>query len=239
MNLKKQLSIFITAGYPELNSLPEQLEFLEQKGIDFVEVGMPFSDPMADGEVIQKSSEIALKNGMNLDLLFKQLQQRKSTIPIVLMGYFNPVIKYGLQRFLEKCSELGIQKVILPDLSPEIYERFYQLDFETHCVYPVFIVSPLTEDMRVKKIAEQSKNSFVYLVSSNSITGQAFSTENENQYTRIRDLCQQTPVYMGFGIKQKKDIEFAYQFCDGAIIGSAYLKALEKGKQNDFLSLIL
>ena len=128
----KQLSIFVTAGYPRINSLPDQLSTLENEGIDFIEVGIPFSDPMADGPVIQNTSEIALKNGMNLTLLFEQLKQRKTSIPVVLMGYLNPVLAFGIDKFLQECKEVSVYTVIFPDMSAEIYERFFQHQFEKY-----------------------------------------------------------------------------------------------------------
>lgn len=233
----KQLSIFITAGYPDLESLPNQLSLLEDHGVDFIEVGIPFSDPMADGPTIQKTSDIALKNGMNLDLLFDQLLERNSTVPIVLMGYLNPVIAYGLTRFLKACSEVNVASVILPDMSLEIYERFYQTAFEEYGVTPSFLITPSTGADRIAKISETCRNSFVYLVSSNATTGKniSFDQDQTSDFHRIQSACGTTPLFMGFGIDSKEKVDYVHSVCDGAIIGSAYLKALEKGTEVQFL----
>lgn len=237
---KKQLSIFITAGYPALNSLNEQLLFLQDSGIDFIEVGIPFSDPLADGPVIQATSTIALKNGMNLALLFDQLSKRTSTIPLVLMGYLNPVLAFGIEKFLERCVDCGVKTVILPDLSLEIYQRNYQSHFEKFGVSPAFIVTPSSSDDRIELAAELCKASFVYVVSSNTTTGSTTNALSENavRYNEIKQLCGVTPVFIGFGIKTKEDVLSAQSSADGAIIGSAYLKALSHEEQTIFLKSI-
>lgn len=234
---KKQLSIFITAGYSSLESTNEQLELLQEKGVDFVEVGIPFSDPMADGPTIQETSEIALKKGMNLEVLFQQLEQRTSTIPIVLMGYFNPVLSYGITRFLERCQSLGIRSVILPDLSLEIYQRFYQTEFEKRSVFPSFLITPSSSKDQIKITADICRNSFVYLVSSNATTGgsSSFSREMLDEYSAIKALCGDTPMFVGFGIDNRDKVDKIQSVCDGAIIGSAYLKALARNENTRFL----
>ncbi|NVK64803.1 MAG: tryptophan synthase subunit alpha [Flavobacteriales bacterium] len=233
----KQLSIFVTAGYPNLESLPEQLSLLEAKGVDFVEVGIPFSDPMADGPTIQKTSDIALKNGMNLDRLFDQLREYNSNLPVVLMGYLNPVLAYGIDRFLSLCKEVGVSSVILPDMSLEIYERFYQTTFHEYEITPCFLITPSTSTERIATIAKTCRNSFVYLVSSNATTGEniSFGQDQKKRFERIRSACGETPLFMGFGIDSKEKVDFVHEVCDGAIIGSAYLKALEHGNEITFL----
>ena len=237
----KQLSIFITAGYPELYSLNDQLNLLEANSIDFVEVGIPFSDPMADGPTIQQTSDIALKNGMTLSLLFDQLESRTSTIPLVLMGYLNPVLSYGIERFLQSCNKVGVRSVILPDMSLEIYNRFYRDQFEAAGIHPSFLITPSSSTERIKKISEACKNSFVYLVSSNATTGgkSSFESKEVETYSRIKSICGQTPLFIGFGIDSKEKVEFVQNVSDGAIIGSAYLKAIENGRANEFLSEVL
>ena len=233
----KQLSIFVTAGYPELNSLQEQLNLLESKGVDFVEVGIPFSDPMADGPTIQQTSDVALKNGMNLELVFAQLSERTSTLPIVLMGYLNPVLSFGIERFLNACNEVGVRSVILPDMSLEIYNRFYRNQFERHEVFPCFLITPTSSPERIQRISEACKNSFVYLVSSNATTGgvSSFAPEQAKNYADIRKICGETPLFIGFGIDSKEKVKFVQDVCDGAIIGSAYLKAVKKNEATEFL----
>lgn len=231
---KKQLSIFITAGFPELNSTGKQILELQAKGVDFIEVGIPFSDPMADGPVIQHSSEIALKNGMTLNLLFQQLKAIKEEvkIPLVLMGYLNPILAFGLERFLEACQQINVSTVIIPDLSFEIYQRFHQTTFEKHGVSLVFLITPDTSEERIRQIEQVSQNSFVYLVSSTKITGGGFEITNELgiKYKKIRGILKDTPLMMGFGISNLTDAKKAQAYCDGAIIGSAYIKAIFSGK---------
>jgi tryptophan synthase alpha chain len=235
----KQLSIFITAGYPALESTTQQILSLQEQGIDFIEVGIPFSDPMADGPVIQETSSIALKNGMQLDLLFEQLLSIKDKVqlPIVIMGYLNPVLQYGIEKFLSKCQEIEIASVILPDMSLELYERFYQSSFEIYGIQVSFLITPTTSNDRIKRISEVSKNSFVYLVSQSSITGgnSAINTEKNDRYKEIKKLCSDVPVMLGFGINSEEDVVKAQANCDGAIIGSAYLKALKNGKELEFI----
>jgi tryptophan synthase alpha chain len=226
---KKQLSIFITAGFPSLESTTTQILELQSKGVDFIEVGIPFSDPMADGEVIQKASAIALKNGMNLQLLFDQLlsMQLQIKVPIVLMGYLNPILQFGMKNFLEKCKSLNISSVIIPDLSLEIYERYYQSLFEKYDMPITFLITPEVSNERVKEIAIKCKKSFVYLVSKTSITGGVDSKfDSQKDYLRIKSFCSEVPIMMGFGISTKKDVEQVYKYCDGAIIGSAFIKSI-------------
>ena len=153
----KQLSIFTTAGYPNLNSLISQIAQFEDNDIDFIEVGIPFSDPMADGPIIQNTSDIALRNGMNMDLIFQQLAAINTSIPLVLMGYLNPVMTFGLNKFLGKCHSLNIRTVILPDLSLEIYERYHKSTFERYNVHPVFLITPSTDHSRVIQIAKANR----------------------------------------------------------------------------------
>jgi len=199
-------------------------------GVDFVEVGIPFSDPMADGPTIQESSEIALKNGMNLERLFEQLTERTTTIPLVLMGYLNPVLSFGIERFLQSCNAVGVRTVILPDMSLEIYNRFYKSQFEAHEVFPSFLITPSSSAERIRTISEACKHSFVYLVSSNATTGgtSSFHPEQIESYRAIREICGETPMFIGFGIDSREKVEFVQKVSDGAIIGSAYLNALKK-----------
>lgn len=236
---KKQLSIFVTAGYPTRDSLVSQLRFLQAKQIDFIEVGIPFSDPMADGPTIQETSEIALKNGMNVELLLQQLESCSSeiTTPLVLMGYLNPVLQFGLEAFLKRCADLNIASLILPDLSLEMYERKYKALFEKHKVPLTFLVTPNTPNERVLQIAETCKNSFVYLVGQNGTTGMTLnvSANQTIRYSEMKQLCGNTPLFMGFGITNKTQKDAAFAVCDGAIIGTAYLKALAKNETEQFI----
>lgn len=236
-NTHPLLSIFLTAGYPRLNDLPRQLALLEKHGVDFVEVGIPFSDPLADGPVIQESSAIALQNGMQLSLIFEQLKKVNTSLPLVLMGYLNPILQFGVNRFLEEANNVGVKHVVLPDLSMEIYERFYKNLFDYFSVTPCFLVTPKTADERIRKAARLSEKGFVYLVSTNATTGvQHLTTNNlEERYKEVKSLCGSTPVIMGFGIKDKATFDTATNTVDGAIIGSAFIQALGRGAEQEFL----
>lgn len=239
----KQTSIFVTAGYPEFDSLPSQLRFLQNNGIDFIEVGIPFSDPMADGPVIQATSSVALKNGMTIEHLFEQLRACSNdiTIPLVLMGYLNPVMQYGIDRFLSNCKELNIRSLILPDLSLELYEARYKSHFENAGIPLSFLITPQTPDERIQRIAETCKSSFVYLVSQNSITGGQAEMSDAllKRYQSIQEVCGETPLFLGFGIDSAEKRHQGFEYCDGVIVGSAYLKALEKGKEEQFLNELM
>lgn len=239
----KQVSIFVTAGYPDINSLKRQLLTLQDQGVDFVEVGIPFSDPMADGPVIQETSSIALGNGMKLGLLLDQLDALRSEvhIPLVLMGYLNPVLQFGLDTFLSRCRSLGIASLILPDLSVELYETKYRSVFEKYKIPVTFLITPLTPDDRVQRVAQVCQNSFVYLVGQNSITGQGYSISDgmTTRYTQLKMLCGNTPLFLGFGIDSKEKKEQAFISTDGVIVGTAYLKALKAGEEEEFVSTLL
>lgn len=231
------LSIFLTAGYPRLNDLSQQIKLLEKHRVDFVEIGIPFSDPLADGPIIQDSSSIALKNGMSLPLIFQQLKEIETSLPLVLMGYLNPILQFGIEHFLLETKNAGIDKVILPDLSMEIYERDYQSIFEKYSITPCFLVTPKTTNDRIQKAAKLSVKGFIYLVSTNSTTGANNDSTEELQlrYSEIKNLCGGTPVIMGFGIRDKATFQQATQHVDGAIIGSAFIQALGYGSEEEFL----
>lgn len=240
---KKQISIFITAGFPSMESTIEQIVNLQDQGVDFIELGIPFSDPMADGPVIQHTSNVALANGMNLHVLFEMIAKNKEliSIPLVLMGYFNPILQMGLPYFLENCQKNKIRHVIIPDISVELFESHYQKLFEQFDVHLCFLVTPETADERIQKMASYSKNAFIYLVSQAAITGEnkEINTALTQRYTEIKQLCGETPLMLGFGIKNKQDVKKAQQFTDGAIIGTAYLKALEIGEEMGFVEGVI
>lgn len=234
----KSLSLFITAGYPEKESLGQQILFLQEQGIDFLEIGIPFSDPMADGPVIQETSSIALKNGMNLDLLFEQLSAIKHQvrIPLVLMGYLNPILQFGLNSFLERCESLGISGLIIPDLSFELVQSKYRSTFESHQIPLIYLVTPTTSDTRIKQIAQVSQSSFIYLVGQNKITGSSYSlSAHAKRYSEIKSLCGEVPLFLGFGISSSAQKKEAFTYLDGVIVGSAYLQALSLGKEEEFI----
>ena len=240
---KKQRGFFITAGYPKFRSLGEQLFKLQNSGVDFIEVGMPFSDPVADGPTIQMSSEIALENGMTIPILFEQIEQirGKIKVPLVLMGYLNPVWKYGMHKFLTKCAGLGINSVIIPDLSVEIYERDFQSLFEKTGVALIFLITPETSDERIRRVSQYARQSFMYLISRSGITGSQLKITSDltQRYSEIREICGSIPIFIGFGITRKKHVQLVCEYADGAIIGSAYLKAIHEGKEDEFLKEIL
>ncbi len=221
------LSIYLTAGYPELGSTVNLVNELDESGVDFIELGIPFSDPMADGKVIQESSATALQNGMNMNVLTNQIVQirSKTDLPIVLMGYFNPVYQFGIERLLKFCQLNHIEALIIPDISPEYYKRFYQSLFEAYGVSLIFMITADTCPDRLREIDKLS-NCFIYLVSSPSITGQRAELDVSwlVQMKKITTLNLKTPVVVGFGIQDKESFAKANDLFDGAIIGSAFIK---------------
>ena len=226
---KNVLAIYFTAGYPELNDTAPTLAALQQAGADLVEIGMPFSDPLADGPVIQESSKTALQNGMNISLLFDQLKnfREKISLPVVLMGYVNPVMQFGVEEFAAKCSETGIDGVILPDLPPEIYEQEFRAVFEKHGLHFIFLVTPRTPEQRVWHLAGLSKG-FLYLVSSAGTTGGTgkFSVERENALRIVSGYDLKIPVLTGFGIHDHGSFLSATKYTNGAVVGSAFIREL-------------
>ncbi len=230
------LSIYFTAGHPTLNSTVPVIKALSDAGADMIEIGMPFSDPMADGPVIQCSSSVALKNGMSLKLLFSQLKDiRKTTdIPLLLMGYLNPVLQYGMEKFCDDCAEAGIDGIILPDLPLDVYQEEYRQIFEKHGLRNIFLISPQTSAERIRIINEAS-NGFVYMVSSSSTTGMktGFSQEQIAYFERIRDMKLSNPSLVGFGISTHESFATVCQYASGTIIGSAFVKMLAESKDLD------
>lgn len=225
------LSVYFTAGYPNLeDTVPIILE-LEKNGVDMIEIGMPFSDPLADGPTIQQSSEVAIRNGMTIPKLFEQLQDvRKHTmIPLVLMGYLNPVMQYGVERFCQKAKEIGIDGIILPDLPLSDYVREYKQLFEQNELSKVFLVTPQTPEQRIREI-DSHTNGFVYMVSSASVTGSTTgkAVTNTNYFRRVAGMELRNPAIIGFGIHDRDTFDQACSHSRGAIIGSAFIKALAK-----------
>ncbi len=237
-NKKKDiLSVYFSAGYPELKDTPQMIKLLVKNGVDLIEIGMPFSDPMSDGPVIQKSNDIALKNGMSLRILFEQLEDIRSEvdIPLLMMGYINPVMQYGIDRFCEKCHELGIDGVILPDLPLDVYLEEYKRTFEKYNLHMIFLISPQTSDDRIYKIDKESKG-FIYMVSSSSTTGMknSISDEQEAYFNRLNNMNLKNPKLIGFGISNHETFQKACKYANGVIIGSAFIKALaEEGELED------
>ncbi|MFX1707860.1 tryptophan synthase, alpha chain [Chitinophaga ginsengisegetis] len=229
------LNIYCTAGFPELNDTLPVMTALQQYGADLIELGMPFSDPLADGPVIQDSSTKALQNGMSLHKLFEQLTSFRDRIqvPVILMGYFNPVLTYGVEAFCAKCAEVGIDGIIVPDLPMAEYENEYRPVFEKYNLHLIFLVTPETSEERIRKIDSLSKG-FIYAVSSSSTTGKDKDMKDQQAYfERLKQLQLKNPVLIGFGIKDKATFEAASAYANGAIIGTAFIRAIEHSKNID------
>ncbi len=237
------LSIYFTAGYPKLESTLDIAEALEKGGADFIEIGFPYSDPLADGPVIQNSSQVALKNGMNLKVLFEQLKdlRKRVSIPVLLMGYANPVLQFGVENFCNACADAGIDGVIVPDLPMYEYEEMYKDHFLDNNLSNIFLVTPLTSEERIRKIDSLS-NGFIYLLSSSSTTGKTLtvSDASENYFSRIQNMKLENPTMIGFGISDSKSFTKAATYTRGAIVGSAFVKFLDTegamDKIGDFIS---
>jgi tryptophan synthase alpha chain len=234
---KKQnlLNIYFTAGYPNLNDTTLIIKQLAQAGVDMIEVGMPYSDPLADGATIQESGIKAITNGMTLSLLFEQLSAIRSDVktPLILMGYFNQVMQFGEENFLAACQRAGIETVILPDLPLQVYEQDLKSLFERYHVNIVFLVTPQTSEERIRKIDALS-NSFIYIVADSSITGSATGISDTQiaYFQRIKAMNLRNPTLIGFGISDRKSYQTVCEYANGAIIGSAFIKALTHGKDN-------
>ncbi|QFZ55166.1 tryptophan synthase subunit alpha [Oceanihabitans sp. IOP_32] len=228
---KKLLSIYFTAGYPNTNDTVPIIQNLEKNGVDMIEIGLPFSDPLADGPTIQASSTQALKDGMTSELLFNQLKDIRKTvsIPLIIMGYFNPMLQYGVEAFCKKCQETGIDGLIIPDLPVDVYHEKYQAVFEKYGLINVFLITPQTTEERIRYIDSVS-NGFIYMVSSASTTGaQAGFGEEQTQYfKRIAEMNLKNPQIIGFGISNNDTFTQATQYAKGAIIGSAFVKHVTK-----------
>ncbi|MHB1921459.1 MAG: tryptophan synthase subunit alpha [Chitinophagaceae bacterium] len=225
------LSIYFTAGFPQLTDTLTILQSLEEAGVDMVELGIPFSDPLADGPVIQASGKKALENGMTLALLFEQLKNFRQTIhlPVLLMGYLNPVMQYGMENFLSRCREVGIDGVILPDLPLQEFEQHYQDLFEAYGIYFIFLITPETTEDRIRRIDSVSRG-FVYLVSTSSTTGSERDLQGrEGYFQQVEQMQLIHPILVGFGIRTRRDFDLASSHVQGAIIGTAFIQALESG----------
>jgi tryptophan synthase alpha chain len=227
----KLLSIYFTAGFPNLNDTADIIIKLQESGVDMIEIGLPFSDPLADGPTIQDSSMSAINNGMNTEILFNQLKDIRDrvSIPLIIMGYFNPILQYGVEKFCKKCNEIGIDGLIIPDLPIDYYLENYKSIFEQNKLYNMFLIAPQTSDERIRKIDSISKG-FIYMVSSSSITGSrnSFSSEQINYFERIEKMNLNTPRIIGFGVGNKETFNATVNYSKGAIIGSAFIKNLHE-----------
>ena len=224
------LSVFFTAGFPKLHSTPEILKALESQGLHFAEIGIPFSDPLADGPVIQQCSTKAIQNGMTLQGLLEELTLHKGQIkiPYLLIGYLNPVMQFGMEDFCQKASAAGVSAVILPDLPPEVYQREYEHLFQKYELPMVFLITPHTSDERIRKIDTLSKG-FIYAVSTAATTGgqDIFGEEQSAFFQRIGRMKLQNPVMVGFGIHNAQNLQTVWAHLQGAITGTAFLRHLE------------
>ncbi len=243
---KNVLNVYCTAGYPQLSSTLEVMKSLQQNGANIIELGMPYSDPLADGPVIQQSGSVALANGMTIVKLFDQLKdfRKEISIPVILMGYMNPVLQYGFEKFCADAAAVGIDGLILPDLPEYEFETEYGAIIKKYNLDFIFLTTPETSEERIKKLDSLSTG-FLYAVSSSSTTGSDKKAVNTDDYLKkLRNLKLKNPVLVGFGIKNKASFDAVCQLADGAIIGSAYIKALENSADvnaatKSFLSSIL
>lgn len=241
---KKLLSIYFSAGHPNLEDTVPILKKLQTAGVDMVEIGLPFSDPLADGPTIQESSTKALRNGMTTEKLFSQLENIREhiDIPLVLMGYFNPMMQYGIEKFCQRCEAIGIDGLIIPDLPVDVYHEEYKTLFDAHGLYNMFLITPQTPEERIRYIDEVS-NGFIYMVSSASVTGakNTFGQTQTDYFDRIAKMGLSTPTVVGFGISNAETYTAATTHSKGAIIGSAFIQFLENegvDKINQFISSI-
>ena len=227
---KKLLSIYFTAGFPQLGDTVPILEQLQEADVDMIELGLPFSDPLADGPTIQESSTQALRNGMTTDKLFTQLEGIRDRIhvPMIVMGYFNPMMQYGVERFCKRCQEVGIDGLIIPDLPADVYHEQYQSLFQQYGLLNMFLITPQTPEERIRYI-DQVSEGFIYMVSSAATTGAqgSFGDTQQHYFQRIADMKLQSKLLVGFGISNAETYQAAVAHSQGAIIGSAFIKHLE------------
>jgi tryptophan synthase alpha chain len=228
---KNILSIYFTAGHPRLDATVEIIKTLADEGADLIEIGIPFSDPVADGPVIQQSSQTALENGMSVKLLFDQLKNIRNVVdvPLILMGYLNPVLQYGIEPFCRKCAEIGIDGTILPDLPLDIYTHEFKPIFDRYGIHNIFLATPQTSDERYREL-DATSGGFLYMVAASSITGtrKKFEKYQLEYFVRIKKLHLKLPRLIGFGISSADTFQTACKYANGAIIGSAFIKALEQ-----------
>ena len=229
------LNIYCTAGYPQLDSTLKIMKALEDNGAGIIELGMPYSDPLADGPVIQASSTIAIANGMTIKKLFEQLKDFRNEIhiPVILMGYMNPVLQYGFEKFCADAAAVGIDGLILPDLPEFEFETEYGAIIKKYGLDFIFLVTPETSEERIKKLDELSTG-FLYAVSSSSTTGSDKNMTDVNSYLqKLKGLQLRNAILVGFGIKDKQTFDTACRYANGAIIGSAFVKALEGSEDQE------
>ena len=237
----KIISIYFTAGFPNLNNTKSLIEELSRNKVDIIEIGLPFSDPLADGPTIQSSSMQALQNGMTTTLLFEQLKDIRNTvdIPLIIMGYFNPMLQFGIENFLKACRQIGIDGLIIPDLPLEVYLSDYKTLFETYEIQMIFLITPQTSEDRIRLI-DNNSNAFIYMISSAGVTGSKDQfEENQLQYfERIARMNLKNPQLIGFGVSNKTTFQQAIKHQKGAIIGSSFIQFISKNKIPDIKNFI-
>jgi len=246
-NRENLLTVYFTAGYPKLDDTETIICSLAESGANIIEIGIPYSDPLADGPVIQESGMAAIDNGMTLQVLFKQLTdiRTKTQVPLILMGYFNQLLQYGVDKFLDDCVKTGIDGLIIPDLPLMEYEQFYKDKLTQRNISISFLITPQTEESRIHKVDALSTG-FIYVVSDSSITGMKTGISNQqiSYFERIKSLQLKTPQLIGFGISDRESYLTASKYANGAIIGSAFIKHLKAKNEvdkatADFINLIL
>ena len=234
------LNVFYTAGFPNLTDTVAIAQQLEKAGADIIEIGIPFSDPIADGPVIQESNKIALDNGMTLKLLMEQVKEIRTTVklPIILMGYLNPVMQYGIEKFCQDAATAGVDGMILPDMPMDEYQTEYKSLFESHGLSNTFLISPTTSEKRIRKI-DDATDGFIYAVSASSTTGSktGFGSEQVDYFKKLKSLGLKNPFLIGFGISSNETFSKACEYSSGAIVGSAFISMLKESK--DFKADIL
>ncbi|MDR1737197.1 MAG: tryptophan synthase subunit alpha [Candidatus Symbiothrix sp.] len=227
------LSIYFTAGFPHLEDTATIINELQANGIDMIEVGIPFSDPLADGPVIQASSNVALRNGMSLKLLFSQLETLSANvrIPLILMGYLNPIMQYGFENFCRDCQRTGVAGMIIPDLPFKDYIEAYKPIAERYELKMIMLITPETSEERIRLIDEHT-DGFIYMVSSAATTGaqQSFNQQKQDYFQRINEMNLRNPRLIGFGISNKDTLESAFAHASGAIVGSRFVSLLAEEK---------
>ncbi|GHV62472.1 tryptophan synthase alpha chain [Bacteroidia bacterium] len=236
------LSVYFTAGYPQLNDTTLILSELQAQGVDMVEIGIPFSDPMADGPVIQEASNLALKNGMTLRLLFEQLQPIRPTIqiPVLLMGYLNPIMQFGMEEFCRTAQSVGVDGVIIPDLPFADYIKDYKPLADKYSIKVILLITPETSEERIR-LFDEHISGFIYMVSSASTTGvQAdFDEQKKDYFRRIHDMSLRNPRLVGFGISNKVTFDAANEYASGAIVGSKFVQLLKENTPKEAVKLLL
>ncbi len=234
-NKSPLLNVYFTAGYPNLNDTRTVLEALDQSGADLIEIGVPFSDPVADGPVIQASNDQALKNGMSMKVLFEQLEGMRETVkvPVILMGYINVVLQFGVEEFCKACQRVGVDGVIFPDLPLATFVEDYKATFDAYGVANIFLISPQTTEDRIRLIDEKS-DAFIYMVSDAGTTGarKGISHAQLSYFERIQAMKLKNPRMIGFGISDADSFQTATNYAEGAIIGSAFVNAITEGKDD-------